>query len=152
MAQVPSPEDTAQAILDEIKGQGIRGGEIANMGGIQSRLFGRYTADDLNAGFQYMLEQGWIEPARSGFVKLTDAGHGPGPSVDETVRAILDGISRFNIRAGQTFPVQGVVPPLYTQGFRSEDVDAAIADMVARGLLENKAETLFLTEAGFDEM
>lgn len=76
MAEVPTPEMTARAILgcmvDEYK---VRAGESAPLIGIQMKLHPDYTADDLNAALEFMHENEWIETGRHGFIHMTDKGY-----------------------------------------------------------------------------
>ena len=73
MAQIPTIEQTTRAILHTIATYNVRAGEIVALMGIQMKLQD-YRADDLNAALNDMGERGLIEPARTGFIKLTEAG------------------------------------------------------------------------------
>ena len=75
MAVVPTPEDVARAILKCAVNQfHVRPGEIAPIPGIQTKLHPQYSADDLNAGLNFLVQKGWITLSPPNFLKLTDAG------------------------------------------------------------------------------
>lgn len=75
MAELPTPETTARAILDcMVNDYKVRAGETAPLGGIQMKLHPDYSADDLNSALEFMHENEWIGSGRSGFIHMTDKG------------------------------------------------------------------------------
>jgi hypothetical protein len=150
MPKLPTPEETSEVILDAIKDMKVRAGETAPLMGIQQRLGPSYRAEDINVALQHMQEQGLIEPARPGFVTLTQAGYGQEPSTEEISRAVLDEIGRYQIRPGEAVPVQAIAPQLMMNGLKGDEIGDAIDALVAEGLLELRNGTAFLTESGFE--
>lgn len=152
MAALPSPEQTAEHIIEIIKSMNVRAGEIAPMMAIQQKLGAGFRADDLNAAFEHMQAKGLIEPARNGFIKLTQAGYGNEPATDEIARAFLDEVGSYGVRPGEVVPANGIAPKLMQRGYKGEEISDAMAHLVTQGLLEIRNGKPFLTEAGFGEI
>ncbi len=74
MATVPTPEDSARAILAIFKSKDVRAGGILMAGQVNLQfLTSGGKAADYEAGGQYAIAHGWIELSSS-TMKLTDAG------------------------------------------------------------------------------
>jgi hypothetical protein len=149
MAKLPTPEETGDRIIDIIKEMNVRAGETAPIMGIQQRLGSNYRANDIQAAFDHLQHAGKLEPARDGFVKLTQAGYGPEPSSDEITRAVLDVLGDYSIRAGDALPTQPIAINLMKQGYSGGEIADAIEGLAADGLVELRNDTPFLTEEGF---
>lgn len=149
MAELPTPEETGDRIIDIIKGMNVRAGEIAPIMGIRQHLGPYYRTDDLQAAFDHLEQAGKIEPARDGFVKLTQAGYGPEPSSDEIKRAVLDVLGDYSIRAGDALPMQPIAIALMKQGYSGSEIGDAIEGLATDKLVEMRNGTAFLTDDGF---
>lgn len=149
MAKLPTPDETSVEILDIVKAMNVRAGETAPLMAIQQKLGPDYRADDINAALAYMQENGLIEPARAGHIKLTQAGYGPEPSSEEIQRAVLDVIGDYSIRPGEVLPTQGIAINLMKQGYSGQEIANAIDALAEQGMVEIKNSSPFLTEAGF---
>lgn len=152
MAALPSPEDTAEQIIEIIKDMNVRAGEIAPQMAVQQKLGTGYRADDINAALQYMVEEGLIEPARDGFIKLTQKGYGDEPATEEIARALLDEVGSYDIRPGEVIPVRAIGPKLMLRGYKGEEANNALEHLAAQGFVELRDGTPFLTEAGYREI
>lgn len=150
MAKLPTPEETAAAMIEVWKDMNIRAGESAPVTAAQVKLGSNYRADDINAALAHMQEAGLIESGRPGFVKLTQAGYGPEPSSDEIKRAVLDAIGEFSIRPGEVVPSQPIWMALMKQGYNGQEFATAIDSLAADGMIEMRNGTAFLTNAGFE--
>jgi hypothetical protein len=74
------------------------------------------------------------------------------PTVNDTIRAILDAAATYGPRPGEIVPTLGVQMKLGT-GYTAAELTAAFEEMLARGWIEPKVERFFkLTQLGFDEM
>lgn len=76
------------------------------------------------------------------------------PTTEETTRAIFDAMATYNPRAGEIVPRMGIHMKLDAQGYRADDLNAALNDMLQKGLIEDTDSGKFikLTEAGFAAM
>ena len=149
MAKLPTPEETGDRIIDIIKGMNVRAGEIAPIIGIQQHLGPDYRVNDIQTAFDHLQQAGKIDPARAGFVKLTQAGYGPEPSNDEIKRAVLDVLGSYSIRAGDALPTQPIAINLMKQGYSGGEIADAIDGLATDGLVEMRNDTAFLTDDGF---
>jgi Mn-dependent DtxR family transcriptional regulator len=152
MAKLPTPEETGEAILQIMKDMNIRAGEVAPLMGIQVKLGPNYRADDINAALTHLQQKDLIEPAQSGFIKLTQAGYGPEPSLDEIAGAVLDVTGEYSIRPGDVLPTQGIAIKLMQRGYSGSEISSAIESLAADGLVELRDGTPFLTTAGFESL
>ncbi len=74
MATVPTPEDSARAILAIFASKGLRAGGALNPGQVNLQfLTNGGTAADYQAGGQYAKDHGWIEISTTS-MRLTEAG------------------------------------------------------------------------------
>ena len=75
------------------------------------------------------------------------------PDNETTVNAIFHGIAAYNVRGGETFPLQGVATKLLNKGFKAEEINNALSSMVERGWLEVSGSPLArLTKLGYEAM
>lgn len=74
------------------------------------------------------------------------------PTVDQTIRAILDAAATYEPRAGEIVPTIGVQTKLHNT-YRAEDLNKAFEAMIEQGLIEPEIGRHFkLTEKGYSEM
>ena len=76
------------------------------------------------------------------------------PTTEETIRAILNSIATFSVRAGEIAPLMGIQLQLDKLGFRADDINPALQAMAERGWIEGSGSGKFikLTEAGFEQL
>jgi hypothetical protein len=75
MATLPTPEQSARAILAIFKLHNIRPGRVLMAGRVNMAfLTGRRTAAEYAEGLKYAEEKGWLEAGPNAIIKLTDAG------------------------------------------------------------------------------
>ncbi|SJM68621.1 hypothetical protein FM111_13475 [Brevundimonas diminuta 3F5N] len=73
------------------------------------------------------------------------------PTIEETIRAILDAAQTYNPRPGEIIPLMGVQMKVGTR-FVADDLNKAFEEMGKRGWVEGSGNFFKLTEAGFAEM
>ena len=73
------------------------------------------------------------------------------PTLDETIRAILDAAKSYDPRPGEIVPLMGVQMKLGT-GYRADDLNAAFSEMERREWIEFSGKFFKLTDQGFAEM
>jgi hypothetical protein len=77
MATLPTPEESARAILAIFKSKNARPGEVLIAGHVKMKfLTSGGRADDYAAGLKLAGEKGWLEPGPSDSIRLTDGGFG----------------------------------------------------------------------------
>lgn len=76
------------------------------------------------------------------------------PTIESAKRAILEEISKFNVRPNEIFPIMQIQVHLNARGFREEEVHPALEQMVNDGWLLPKEGMVHwsITEAGYAEM
>lgn len=75
MATLPTPEESARAILSIFQAHGCRSGEALMAGAVNTQFLTgtKGRSEDYVAGLQYAGEHGWLEEGPNS-LKLTDAG------------------------------------------------------------------------------
>ena len=74
------------------------------------------------------------------------------PTIKETTRAIFDAIATYNPRAGEIVPLMGIQMKLHAEGYRADDLNVALNDMLQKELIEESGKFIKLTETGFAAM
>jgi hypothetical protein len=75
MADVPSSQESARAILKIFAAQNVRGGEILMAGAVNQAFLRdlKHRAEDYAAGLNYAIEKGWLID-EGNMIRLTETG------------------------------------------------------------------------------
>jgi hypothetical protein len=76
MATLPTPEESAKAILAIFKSKNVRAGAILMAGQVNMEFLNDGgKASDYSSGLQYAIDKGWLEHATGGTgLRLTQTG------------------------------------------------------------------------------
>jgi hypothetical protein len=74
MANVPSPEDIARAILEHFGATNTQAGHVIRRNELALNLGTRFVQDEMLAGLKFAGDSGWIETAQRNAIRLTPAG------------------------------------------------------------------------------
>ena len=75
MAILPTPEESARAILSVFKSKDIRPNEMLIAGQVKRQFLANGgEAADYAEGLKYAVEQGWLEPLTNNRFRLTETG------------------------------------------------------------------------------
>jgi hypothetical protein len=131
----------------------VRPNFAVQLGAINMKLQQRgLRAAEINAGMKSLQEKGWLKPSSHAAIIVTEAAFNanpdvlPTPSVEDVERALLDAISRYGLRPGETVPL-GAVHALQPR-FTGDEIKAAVSSMQQKGwIVDDK-----LTETGYAAM
>ena len=75
------------------------------------------------------------------------------PTIDQTIRAVLDAIGTYNVRPNEIVPLSGVQMKIFPR-FTADDYRKALMAMEEKGWITGSSSSVHftITEAGFEQI